>query len=359
MTTTVTETFQRGNANRYGGAVAVVTLKTIADRLHVSVTSVSNAFNRPDQLSPELRDRILATADELGYAGPDPRAMALRGNRVGAIALVGKALPAAFTDPASLLMLGGIAEACDEAGVALVLIPFSDHGGGRDDILRSVVVDGVVAHCDALDPARRGIIADRGLPLVVLDGRPVGDEPSVVIDDEGGARAAARHLLELGHVRLAVVRFAPLAAGLANLVEEQRMAGYRAAVAEAGLDPDDLVVVEGAAYDRAATAAAVGELLDRPDRPTAVLAMSDEMGVATIEAARQRELRVPEDLSVVGFDDTGAAATSRPPLTTVHQPHAAKAAAAVRILLAGARREDSLRLPVELVVRESSAPPPA
>ena len=267
--------------------MAIVTLKTIADRLGVSVTSVSNAFNRPDQLSPELRDRILATADELGYAGPDPRAMALRGNRVGAIALVGKALPAAFTDPASLLMLGGIAEACDEAGVALVLIPFSDHGGGRDDILRSVVVDGVVAHCDALDPARRGIIADRGLPLVVLDGRPVGDEPSVVIDDEGGARAAARHLLELGHVRLAVVRFAPLAAGLANLVEEQRMAGYRAAVAEAGLDPADLVVVEGAAYDRAATAAAVGELLDRPDRPTAVLAMSDEMAVATIEAARQ------------------------------------------------------------------------
>ena len=206
MVLTVAETFQYGNINRYGGAVAVVTLKTIADRLNVSVTSVSNAFNRPDQLSPLLRDRILATAAELGYAGPDPRAMALRGNRVGAIALVGKALPAAFTDPASLLMLGGIAEACDEAGVALVLIPFSDHGGGPDDILRSVVVDGVVAHCDALDPARRGIIADRGLPLVVLDGQSVGDEPSVVIDDEGGARAAARHLLELGHERLAVVR---------------------------------------------------------------------------------------------------------------------------------------------------------
>ncbi len=358
MPATVAETFQFGNVNGYRCPVAVVTLKTIADHLNVSVTSVSNAFNRPDQLSPVLRERILAAATDLGYAGPDPRAMALRGNRVGAIALVGKSLPAAFTDPASLLMLGGIAEACDDAGVALVLIPFSDHGGGPDDILRAVVVDGVVAHCDALDPARRSIIADRGLPLVVLDGQSIGGEPSVVIDDEGGARAAARHLIELGHERLAVVRFAPLAAGLANLVEERRMAGYRAAVAEGGLDPDDVAVVEGAAYDRAATADAVGELLDAPDRPTAVLAMSDEMAVATIDAARQRGLRVPADLSVVGFDDTTVAATSEPPLTTVHQPHAAKAAAAVQILLAGARPEDSLRLPVELVVRESSGPPP-
>ena len=135
-------------------------------------------------------------------------------------------------------MLSGVAEACDEAGVALVLIPRRTDGDLAHDIVRSAVVDGFVAHCDALDDERRTIVEERRLPIVVLDGRPAPDEPSVGIDEEGGAHAAAEHVLSLGHRRLAVVRFQPLTTGMVNSVADRRLAGYRAAAAAHGVDPD-------------------------------------------------------------------------------------------------------------------------
>ncbi len=225
------------------------------------------------------------------------------------------------------------------------------------DVVRSAVVDGFVAHCDALDDERRLIVEERRLPIVVLDGRTTGDEPSVGIDEEGGTYAAAHHLLQLGHRRLAVIAFAPHGVGAYNSGTRRRLAGYRQAVAEAGLDPADLRVVEGSAYDRAATIAIARDLLAADDRPTGVLAMSDEMAVAAIAAAGDLGLRVPEDVSVVGFDDTVTAATSTPPLTTVRQPHAEKGAAAVRMLLGGNLASKEVTFPVELVVRESTSRP--
>ncbi len=334
-----------------------VTLATVAQHLGVSISTVSNAYNHPDQLSAATRERVLAAARELGYPGPDPLASSLRSGRVGAIGLIEKSLPVALTDPASLLMLSGVAEACDEAGVALVIIPRSRSGPGFVDVVRSAVVDGFVAHCDALDDERRLIVEERRLPIVVLDGRTTGDEPSVGIDEEGGTYAAAHHLLQLGHRRLAVIAFAPHGVGAYNSGTMRRLAGYRQAVAEAGLDPAILRVVEGSAYDRAATIAIARDLLAADDRPTGVLAMSDEMAVAAIAAASDLGLRVPEDVSVVGFDDTVTAATSTPPLTTVRQPHAEKGAAAVRMLLGGSDASKEVTFPVELVVRASTARP--
>jgi DNA-binding LacI/PurR family transcriptional regulator len=336
-----------------------VTLLTIAAALGISRTTVSNAYNRPDQLSPARREEILAKARELGYAGPDPRGRGLRHGRVGAIGLIEKSLPAALSDPASLLMLGGVAEACDEAGVALVLIPRRTDGDLAHDVVRSAVVDGFVAHCDALDDERRTIVEERRLPIVVLDGRPAPDDPTVDIDEEGGASAAADHVLLLGHRRLAVVRFQPLTNGMFNSVADRRLAGYRAAAAAHGVDPSSMAVVDGVAYDRSEMIAVARSLLSRPDRPTAVLAMSDEMAVGVIAAARSLGLSVPGDLSVTGFDDTSTAVTSDPPLTTVHQPHADKGAAAVRMLLADGTGPRQVTFPVSLVVRSSTAPPPS
>ncbi len=335
-----------------------VTLMTIARALGVSRTSVSNAYNRPDQLSPERREQILAKAKELGYAGPDPRGRSLRHGRVGAIGLIEKSLRATLSDPASLLMLGGVAEACDEAGVALVLVPRRADGDTAHDIVRSAVVDGFVAHCDALDDERRTIVEERRLPIVVLDGAPHPDEPLVGIDEEGGARAVADHVLALGHRRLAAVRFQPLTPEMVNTVAERRLAGYRQAMTAHGLDPSSLDVVDGWAYDRGEMVGIARELLSRPDRPTAVLAMSDEMAVGVIVAARSLGLRVPDDVSVTGFDDTVTATTSDPPLTTVHQPHAEKGAAAVRMLLANGAGPREITFPTSLVVRASTAPPP-
>jgi len=139
-------------------------------------------------------------------------------------------------------------------------------------------------------------------------------------------------------------------------VAERRLAGYERAMASHGLAPGAATVVDGWAYDRERMAAIARGLLHGPDRPTAVLAMSDEMAVAVTDAARSLGLRVREDLSVTGFDDTATAAASDPPLTTVHQPHAEKGAAAVRMLLTGGSGD--VTFPVSLVVRSSTAPPP-
>ncbi len=335
-----------------------VTLITIARALGVSRTTVSNAYNRPDQISAATRERVFAMAKRLGYAGPDPRAANLRRGVVGAIGLIEKSLNAALTDPASLLMLSGVAAACDEAGVALVLIPRRTDDDTAHDIVRSAVVDGFVAHCDALDDERRLIVEERRLPMVVLDGRAGPDEPVVGIEEERGAHDVADHVLGLGHRRLAVVAFQPLTSGMRNTVADRRLAGYRAACREHGIDPATLLVVDGVAYDRAAMAAIGRELLARPEPPTAVLCMSDEMAVGVIDAARALGLRVPEDVSVTGFDDTMTAATADPPLTTVRQPHADKGAAAVRMLLADGAGPQEIWFPVELVVRASTGPPP-
>jgi DNA-binding LacI/PurR family transcriptional regulator len=339
-----------------------VTLSTVARRVGVSRATVSNAYNRPDQLSAELRTRILAAAEELGYAGPDPRASSLRSGHAGAVGVIERSLADALTDPASLLMLAGIGRACDEAGVALVLVPEHRDGDAtpdtRRDIVRTAVVDGFVAHCDSLDDKRRAIVSDRHLPIVVLDGQVLGDEPSVGIDEERGARAAAEHLLALGHTRFAIVRFSPGRAGAHHLVTDRRLRAYLAAIADAGIDPAGVTIVDGGHHERTTARRAMTNVLADRNRPTAVLAMSDEFAAGVLEAAAELGLRVPDDLSVVGFDDSPTAAGTRPPLTTVHQDLAAKGAAAVRLLLDGAPAGVEIILPVELVVRASTGPVP-
>jgi DNA-binding LacI/PurR family transcriptional regulator len=348
-----------------------VTLATLARELGVSRTTISNAYNHPDQLSPALRAKVLETADRLGYPGPDPVAATLSRGRVGALGLLffedpHYPLRFAFSDPAHVLFLEGVAEACGRAGVGLVLV-----GGGRSsELVRAALVDGFVCQYDVEDDERIQAVEDRGLPLVVVDGPPRPGAGHVGIDDRGGAALAARHLLELGHRRLAVVS-APLSpdrqegpagqerqAAASYQVIRERLLGYRDAVEEAGLDWAAVTVEERHPYGQDAGRRAAAALLDRPDRPTALLAMSDEHALGAMRAAEERGIAVPEELSVVGFDDIPTAELARPALTTVHQPHHDKGAAAAEWLLDPASRPDSLILPVELVVRASTAPPP-
>ncbi len=335
-----------------------VTLQTLATRLGVSRSTVSNAFNRPDQLSEELRNRILAAADELGYAGPDPAARSLRGGRVGAIGLVQDTLRYAVNDAANRLMLEGVAEVCEDEGLALVLIPARTPAEGRPDVLRTALVDGVIFHCASTDRLRRRVVEDRRLPVVLLDGSPGVDDLFVGIDDRGGARAAAAHLLGLGHRRLAIVTMSA-AADTYHEVVDLRLLGYRDALAAAGVDPDAATVVAGGDLELDEFNARIRALLDRPDRPTGVLAMSDELGAGVVRAARSIGLQVPADVSVVGFDDSATAFAVEPPLTTVRQDFARKGRLAVRMALGDTSEGRQVVLPVELVVRGSSGPPPA
>jgi DNA-binding LacI/PurR family transcriptional regulator len=348
-----------------------VTLATIATELGVSRMTVSNAYNHPERLSPALRRKVLGTARRLGYPGPDPLAATLSRGRVGALGLlIDDPLPYAFTDPAAVLLFEGIATVCEEEQVGLVLVPTRFGAPTETDLARVALVDGFVAYCDVADDGRLDVVEERGLPLAVIDGPPRPGAVRVGIDDRAAARAAAEHLLELGHRRIGVATL-PLApdgyegpadaarqAAARFYTNRRRLQGYREALEAAGISWESVLIEERAPHGRDAGRRAAAALLDRPRRPTALIAMSDELAVGALQAAESRGIAVPGELSVVGFDDTSAAREARPPLTTITQPHREKGAAAPSLLLHPEDEPVDLVFPTDLVVRDSTAPPP-
>jgi len=197
---------------------------------------------------------------------------------------------------------------------------------------------------------------------VVVDSTALPDEPGIEVDDEGGARLAAQHLVELGHREFLVIGIEPPSASASmepTGVTAKRLNGFRAVLSAAGIVlPETSLVVGPASMEggidafRRAWAAGV--------RPTAVLAMSDAMAIGAMRAARELGLRVPADVSIVGFDDVDVAKYTDPPLTTVHQPIRRKGEEAVRLLLGGGRQRDDgqtaqERLDTRLVIRGSTA----
>jgi DNA-binding LacI/PurR family transcriptional regulator len=345
-----------------------VTLKTVADRVGVSAMTVSNAFSRPDQLSAALRERILAAAAELGYVGPDPAARTLARGATGTVGILLTESPGyAFSDEFSTAFLAAIAEELARNGLALTLLP----SGRAGDMVpaRDVAMDGAIAYScrpgvDGVDWLRR-----RRLPLVFVDQVPEPGYTSINVDDRAAAAAAARHLLDLGHRRFALVTVGREEDGRQPgpsdyLVSRERLRGWLEVLEPAGIEP----VVRRCPEDtQEAVAEAVRPLLSGPQRPTAVLCFSDALAVGVVRAIEDAGLRVPDDVSVVGFDDTPLARRVRPALTTVHQDAAEKGRIAAAELAAAVARQRAgeepvvrrFVLPTELVVRDSTAPPPA
>src|SRR3954454_11510632 len=180
------------------------TLAAVAEHLGVSRTTVSNAYNRPDQLSPTLRERVLSAARDLGYTGPDPVARSLRRGKAGSLGLVFDArLQYIFNDPAAVLFLSGVAAGCEEEGTGLALVPQLPEGAA--EVVRSALVDGYVMFCTPEDDERLDAVRARGLPYVLGDFSPEFAGPRVNVDDRGCARAAVQHLVDLGHRRLGIV----------------------------------------------------------------------------------------------------------------------------------------------------------
>lgn len=333
--------------------------------------TVSNAFSRPDQLSSELRGRIMTAADELGYAGPDPAARALARGTTGAVGvLLTDSLRYAFTDEVATTFLGAIAEELAPTGLALTLLSAAEQKGtipARDVPMDGALVYSCNTQSSAVDWLRR-----RKLPLVFVDQAAAPGIPSINVDDRSGARAAAQHVVDLGHRRIGIVTtniggphgvIADASGASGGHVVKQRMLGWLDAIRAVGIEP---TVVQEWPSDEAAQNEAGRVLLDRPDRPTAVLCFSDVIAYEVVQAANALGLAVPHDLSVVGFDDNPLAQRMRPPLTTVRQDVAAKGRAAAAALTAAIDRsrtgaEAEVRhvlLPTELVVRLSTAGPP-
>jgi len=342
-----------------------VTLQTIADEVSVSRMTVSNAFSRPDQLSPALRTEILSVADRLGYCGPDPAARTLSRGRSGTVGvLFTDTLTYAFTDEVATTFLAGVAAVLESEGIGLTVL--STPRRGPTGSVRQAVVDGLIIYSvdtnsPGLDVARR-----RDLPLVMVDQPPEPGTPSVNVTDRAGARAAAEHVIDLGHRRLGIVldamrpeiQLVDADECAPHYVVSERLAGWQAAAAAAGLATP--LVANTPTNDRRDGAVAAGLILDAQPDTSALLCLSDEMALGAIDAIGARGLRVPDDISVVGFDDTRAAALTTPALTTVRQPVTDKGRVAARALLDrldGATPAPVL-LPTELIVRASTGPFP-
>jgi DNA-binding LacI/PurR family transcriptional regulator len=290
-----------------------VTLATVAEALGVSAMTVSNAYNRPSKLSPELRERVLAKAKELGYAGPHPTARSLRRGSAGALGvLLGETLPYAFEDPAALQFLRGLARASVESGIALHLVPHA----GDPTLVRDAVVDAFVLFALPDGHPMVDVLLQRNVPLVVHGGPELPGHPLVAVDERAAAIAAAEHVKALGHERIGAIAI-PLGlfdaradrevapdAFAAHRVTRGRLAGYREAI-------PDVVVREVVANAREHGERAAEALLARPDPPTAILCMSDELAIGALRAIGDR------NVSVVGWDDTPEA--ERAGLTTIHQ----------------------------------------
>lgn len=348
-----------------------MTLTRVAKELGISPMTVSNAYNRPNQLSEALRARIFETARRLGYHGPDPVGRSLRRQRTDVVGvLYSNPLSYAFDDPAAVSFLGGLSSITEEADLGLLLVPAA---GGRDPgTATRAAVDGFVIYSMSDEEPLLETALDRELPTVVVDQPFKEGLPFVGIDDEAAARMAAEHLLHLGHERFAVVSFALSPdgrEGIADSVRQEqaafrvsrlRLLGYRAALEDAGLLWSGVPVYECPGSAREFGQRAAEALLSPDPRPTAVLALSDQLALGIIEWATERGLSVPEDVSVMGFDDIPAAASADPPLTTVHQDHAEKGRLAGRMLVSQLRQEDGPSagpLAARLVVRGSTSSP--
>lgn len=328
--------------------------------------TVSNAFSRPDQLSAALRERILATAERLGYVGPDPAARALRSGTTGAVGIVlTDSAITAFTDEVATRFFGAIATELAPTGLALTLVPAVELDGRVP--ARDVAMDAALLyHCDPMSPAATWL-TKRNLPIVYVDQFPREGATCINVADRAGARAAAEHLVELGHRHVAAITFSvrpttdvtdPTPVDSDGFGASERLRGWSEALHDAGITPPTYRTND---TSPAGARTALDRLLAVDPEISAVLCFSDVMATSLIAAAEELGITVPDDLSVVGFDDTPFAAHTRPRLTTVHQDVLAKGHLAARAVIALLDDPDTppdhVVLPTSLVVRDSTAPP--
>lgn len=325
------------------------TIHDVAHAAGVSVATVSKAINRRDGVSASTMSHVMSVVDELGYES-SLVATSMRRRRTGVIGV----LVAEF-EPFALQLLQGVSTALqgtqyDVLAYAGSVSAGEHQGWERRSLSRlgGTLIDGAIVVTPTTTPA------DASVPIVAIDPHEGPDGPSTVsVINVDGARAATEHLISLGHRRIGHLR------GRTDLVSaQQREEGYRNALAAAGIPFDAELVADGG-YRAADSTAGAHALLDLENPPTAVFAANDLSGIEMIRVAVERGLRVPENLSVIGFDDIPEASSHTPQLSTVRQPLTEMGAAAVRVLLAmldGGERED-VRMPAELKARESTAAP--
>ena len=351
------------------------TLADVATAAGVSVSTASLAFSGAGPIAAETRARVRAAAADLGDSGPNPLGRSLRSGRSGIVAVViGDQLRRSFRDPVSVQVLDGLVGRLGTMGLGVLLVPGmpgvpGDEGTVTiDPLLETAPMDVAVLiwGSRASDPALAAL-RRRGVPMVIGEGPEIEGIPLVGIRDRSGTAELVRHLRELGHERIGTVTLPFGGERRCGAVTPERMTELDwtptrhrlEGFADAGVEP--VFVIEAAA-SLVEEGRAAGKLaLDRADRPTAVVAQSDLLAAGVLLAARDLGLRVPQDVSVAGFDGLDLPWLAPDVLTTVAQPLAEKGEAlgeAVAQILAG-ENPPPVQLDVELRVGTTTGPPPA
>ena len=331
------------------------TIRDIARHAGVSVATVSRVINGRPDVSAETREAVLRHVRAHNFTS-NRSARALSVGRTG---LIGFTIPVAHAEYFTAI-LSGATEALYEQDMRVVLCP-TRHEHEREVTLLDRLMHGTTDGAILLLPTETSdelrALRGQGFPFVVADPRFRLDEgiPAVSAAHWAGARSAMDHLLALGHRRIGLIT-----GERGWVATEGRIDGYHTALAAAGVLPTPELVVEGDFLHESGYAAGL-RLLDLAEPPTAILASNDNMAVGALQAARARGLRVPEELSVVGYDDTEQASIVTPTLTTVRQPLEELGRTAVSLLtrLLERQRVEALHveLATKLVVRDSTAPP--
>jgi DNA-binding LacI/PurR family transcriptional regulator len=336
-----------------------ITIKDIAEQAGVSKTAVSFAFNNPSKLPVETVERILEVADRLGYV-PNPVARSLQNRRTGNIGLLfPQPVPQILANPHVLDLLRGVTQACEAAQYNTLLV--SPSLGNMQQAVSEAVVDGFLTIGLEHYKSTVAILDRRGIPYVMIDSEPFPSASCVNIDDTTGAYQAMRHVLEHGHRNILIMaiesgRYAQYEKYVGTL--QRRMSGYLQALAEFDLTIESpyIQLIE-AACTRAGGEVAFRRILQSDSAPTAVVSMADVMAVGVLDAAAYAGISVPEQLSLVGFDNLPLSEWLNPGLTTVEQPVMEKGQRAAELLLdiirTGSITPVQEVLPTRLVIRES------
>ncbi|WP_407341375.1 LacI family DNA-binding transcriptional regulator [Pengzhenrongella phosphoraccumulans] len=351
------------------------TLADVAVAAGVSVSTASLAFSGAGPIAAATRDRVLAAATDLAYPGPNPLGQQLRTGRSGIVgAVFGDRLRRSFRDPVSIQMLDGLAQSLGAHDVGILLIP-SEAGEVPPLVAHAAMDAAVVVLCNGPDDAVVATLTRRGIPVVLVEGDLGADDAEaaghrtaqVGIDDRRGTEHLVRELLALGHERFGVVSLPyghdrrlgepdpardPRSGYLAT---QRRLAG----IADAGVVPEIVIETPASLVEHGRSAG--HEILSRPNPPTAIVALSDLLASGVVLAARELGLRVPDDVSIAGFDGLDLPWLAPDVLTTVRQPLAEKGrqAGEAAIALIAGNVFSPVILPVEYQPGTTTAAPRA
>jgi LacI family transcriptional regulator len=333
--------------------MANLTLEDVARQAGVSRSTVSRVINGKPNVRPEVRDRVLQVIDETGYR-PNLAARSLASQRSNLIGLVvPRSVQVLFTDPYYPRLIQGITHACNQHDQTLAF--FLLHDQDQEErlyprIVREGMLDGVIIQAAQTEDDLVARLVEARIPSVVA-GRPVRVRhlSYVDVDNVSGAYSATSHLIRAGRQRIATVT-----GPLNTAVGQDRLRGFKNALNDRGLSPDDRLIVEGD-FTEAGGYFATRRLLARP--PDAIFVASDTMALGALRALREAGKAVPQDVAMVGYDDLPLAAHTTPPLTTVRQPIRRLGIRLVETLLDlidnGPEPPRRVIFDTELVIRES------